>query len=154
MDVVETTSSIEVYKETAGMLRVTQKSCIKKTSRYSNMQLKNSVCIPCIAYYKLSNMSLCTWIEVEHLSHASHISIVGCLSYAKDSIRFDLSHGIMRMYTINPDINCDVVRGILLILLRTIDGGACFKGCHSSCVAVTRFMNPGHAENLKEGKSK
>lgn len=80
------------------------------------MQLRNSVSTLLIAYYKLSNPSLCTWTEVEHLSHGLNVSTVGCLSYAMDSTKLDLSYVVRKMYTLNPSIHCDAVKWILPIL--------------------------------------
>lgn len=130
LGVVETTSGMEMQRETTG---------------------RNIVSTLLAAYYKLSSMSKCTWMEVEQLSHASHASVVGCLNYAMDNIRLDLLHVIRKMYTINPGIHCNTVKWILLVLLRTTDIGLCFGGCSSSSVVVTKFVNLSHAGNLNVG---
>lgn len=56
------------------------------------------------------------------------------------------------MYIINPGIHCDAIKWILLILLGTIDVEIYSRGCSSGNVAVTRFMNSGHAGSLIDGR--
>lgn len=77
---IETTSGMEMQKEIAGVLRVTRMSYARKASKHFNIQFGNSVSYALATYYKLSSLSQCTLMEVEHLSHALHASTIAWLN--------------------------------------------------------------------------